>query len=192
MEDIPQEIPVRLRGRIRADLLRVHSKFLELAGPKNVAEGRKCLGECYDVYTKILHGAGWPLTEALLVESIPAWVLQWAMAREWRLTRYAASEDSLMAGIRWVLRGRIAYWQAEALAAAISETAAPEADPAEERAQRENLLASARVGLLMKDIAHKIGVGRTTIYKWLEDPGKVRPEKAAAIVSGLRKIVAEK
>jgi hypothetical protein len=78
MEDIPREISGELRKRIRAGLLRVHSKRLE-----RTADLKTCLRECYDVYATLLRDAGWPLTEMLLTEFLPAWVYQWGVAKEW-------------------------------------------------------------------------------------------------------------
>jgi hypothetical protein len=77
MDDIPQEFPGDLLNSIRAGLLRVHSKHID---------GlilTECLKEGYDVYAGLLHAAGWPLTETLLTESIPAWLFQWAVRRNW-------------------------------------------------------------------------------------------------------------
>jgi hypothetical protein len=135
MEDIPREISGELRTRIRAGLLKIHSKRLERT------ELKVCLRESYDVYASLLRDAGWPLTEMLLTECIPAWVYQWAVANKWFPcptgylivgrgnvfegwipSQYVPiSEagrkvpDHLKAFSRNALAGRISYWQAEAL-----------------------------------------------------------------------------
>jgi hypothetical protein len=133
MEDIPQEIQGDLRDRIRADLLRVHSKRLERADLKT------CLRESYDVYARLLRDAGWPLTEILLTESIPAWVYQWGVAKKWfpcpsghfvdgrgslfegRALQYVPIPEAerkvpnrYKAFVRNAVAGRVSYWQAEA------------------------------------------------------------------------------
>lgn len=129
MEDIPQEISGELRNRIRAGLLKVHSKRLERTDRKT------CLRESYDVYASILRDAGWPMTEILLKESIPAWVYQWAVAKEWlprpsghwvdargNLPQFVPIPeaerrvpDRYKAYTRNALAGRVSHWQAEAL-----------------------------------------------------------------------------
>ncbi len=77
MDEIPQEIVGSLRNNIQAGLLRAHSRYLEQG------DLTECLREAYDVYARGLQHAGWPLTEILLAELIPAWVFQWGVAREW-------------------------------------------------------------------------------------------------------------
>src|ERR1041385_3899171 len=99
MDDIPQEISGDLRNSIRAGLLRVHSKHLERAGLT------ECLREAYDVYAELFQRAGWPLTETLLTESIPAWVFQWGVAREWLPyppLRYVRGKGNMLEG--WIIR----------------------------------------------------------------------------------------
>jgi hypothetical protein len=96
---------------------------------------KTCLRESYDVYARLLRDAGSPLTEILLTESIPAWVYQWAVAKEWfpcpsgyfvdgrgNPPQYVPTPeaerrvpDRYKAYTRNALESRISYWQAEAL-----------------------------------------------------------------------------
>ena len=134
MEDIPPEISGELRNRIRAGLLRVHAKRLERTDLKT------CLRESYDVYARLLRDAGWPLTETLLTESLPAWVYQWGVTKKWFLCPSGHWVDGrgnppqfvpipeaerkvpnhFKASTRNALAGRISYWQAEALVPELS------------------------------------------------------------------------
>jgi hypothetical protein len=77
MTELPQEISGDLRNSILAGLLHVQSGHLEGVGLT------ECLRKAYDVYAEAVQRAGWPLTESLLIESIPAWVFQWGVARGW-------------------------------------------------------------------------------------------------------------
>jgi hypothetical protein len=77
MDDIPRGFPRDLFNRIRSGLLRVESKH------RDGIDSNVCLKESYDVYAGRLQEAGWTLDETLLTESIPAWVFQWAVARNW-------------------------------------------------------------------------------------------------------------
>jgi hypothetical protein len=103
---------------------------------------KTCLRESYDVYARLLRDAGWPLTEMLLTESLPAWVYQWGVAREWFpcpsgyfvpgrgnlfegqgiLSQYVPIPeaerkvpDECKAAALKALASRVFYWQAEAL-----------------------------------------------------------------------------
>jgi hypothetical protein len=80
-EGIPPEITGELRKTINAALLRVHSRHL--AGRQYPGKLQDSLGEAYDVYADSLGSAGWALTDTLLNESIPQWVFQWAVVKQW-------------------------------------------------------------------------------------------------------------
>jgi hypothetical protein len=77
MDDIPRGFSRDLLNRIRSGLLRVESKYCD------GIDVNVCLKESYDVYAGRLQEAGRTLDETLLTESIPAWVFQWAVARNW-------------------------------------------------------------------------------------------------------------
>ena len=77
MDEIPQEFSCDLLNSIRSGLLRVESKH------RDGVHLDVCLKESYDVYAGLLQEAGWTLDETLLTELIPAWVFQWAVARDW-------------------------------------------------------------------------------------------------------------
>jgi hypothetical protein len=106
----PPEITGDLRKRIDAGLLRIdaarHSP--ERATRPSVTG---CLERAYDVYAGELSRAGWPLSETLLTEAIPAWVFEWALARRWLdMTRYYArrplSDAHLKDSVRQLLTSR--------------------------------------------------------------------------------------
>jgi hypothetical protein len=151
LDEIPQEVCGDLRDTVRAGLLRVHSKYLKRV------DLTECLEEAFDVYAGSVQRAGWPLTEDLLNESIPAWVFQWAVARKWlpwpllhhvpgrgkiRSSWQPIPESELTvqfggylvtdwckADLRKRVASRIAIWQAEALVARAAEFTGNEAEP---------------------------------------------------------------
>jgi len=72
-----ETLPEDIRDRIRKGLLRIHSKRLE--GAKLL----ECLRKTYNLYAGELVKAGEPLTDALLTDSLPAWVFRAAIAQKW-------------------------------------------------------------------------------------------------------------
>jgi hypothetical protein len=144
MSDLLSNVPAHLAIKIRAGLLRVHSKRLE------GAEFGACLQECFDTCINVLQNEGQGLTDEILCELIPGWIFHWAIDKGWvanpsrRAVKKAfvtphgvvleetisvkipVEELDVKFGGYWIpstcktafvrsLAGRIAYWQAEAL-----------------------------------------------------------------------------
>lgn len=70
-------LPDAIRERVRAGLLRIHSKRLERAKLLD------CLRDVYDLYASELAKGGEPLTDSLLMDSIPVWVFRAAVDQKW-------------------------------------------------------------------------------------------------------------
>jgi hypothetical protein len=193
----PPEITGDLRDRIVAGLLRLDAaRQSRRAERPRLAES---LEGAFDIYARELARAGWPLTTALLNESIPFWVFMCARDRRWLLETQPLRgvrgnllqgwmrmdrpvrripEAELQASVRKQLTGRITYWEAEALL--------PESSPDAERPV--DLLARVRTRYNTKAIVHEAGVGRSTFYQWSRRPHSVRAGSAEAIVSALRRL----
>lgn len=78
MDEIPVgEFPPQIENSIRAGLLLVDSERC------NGLATKECLKKSYDIYAFQLQSAGWVLSDELLCELIPAWVFDWAVAKEW-------------------------------------------------------------------------------------------------------------
>jgi hypothetical protein len=158
MGDLPSSIPDHLVTRIRAGLLRVHSKKLE------GAKLNSCLKESYDVCATAWRDGGQVLSDAILCETIPVWVFHWAVVNKWvpyppirktnrsplyrlgehrppafenvpqneltvRFGEYMVTEW-YKADIIQRLNSRIIYWRAEALSPAVpSVEGRPTPDP---------------------------------------------------------------
>src|ERR1035441_6234879 len=70
-------LPDAIRQRVRAGLLRIHSKRLERAKLLD------CLRDVYDLSMSKLAKGGEPLTDSLLMDSIPVWVFRAAVDQKW-------------------------------------------------------------------------------------------------------------
>ena len=91
-------------------------------------------------------------------------------------------EADLLAGVCKLVTGRIAYWQAEVLSPEVNSKGT-------RRAVGERLLARAKAQYPMKDIESRIGVSRSTFYKWIENPDSVLDVTADKIIADLHKLV---
>ena len=133
IDGLPPNLPQPLLRTISAGLLKIHSRKLE------GEEVHSCLQEAYDVFAKAFQEGGCALSEDLLIESIPGWILRWAAVKRWWPLLYkhehvdspSPSGDptfnsvlgpyrvsaSAKQDILNRLASRIAYWQGEALLA---------------------------------------------------------------------------
>ena len=136
INELSPKLPLHLTNVIRAGLLRIHSK--KVRG----AELNLCLDEAYDVFATALKSEN--LTEQVLLETIPAWVLRWAVRRQWLTTPWLLLElaaesppsslvvfgdcrtgEGAKSEILRHLASRIAHWEAEALEHAANQAARP-------------------------------------------------------------------
>lgn len=122
----PTLSPPHLKSVVLPKLLRIHSK--QLKG----AELDLCLDEAYDVFATALKDDRQSLTEPMLNDTVPAWVLRWANYKRWfgpwlllELGTEAPNSfvtfgdyqvgKGVKSDILKRLASRIAYWEAEAL-----------------------------------------------------------------------------
>jgi len=77
IDELSPNLPPALRNVIRASLLRIHAK------KKDGAEVADCLKEAYDVLAQVLKDSGQTLSDQMLNETIPAWILRWAVFHRW-------------------------------------------------------------------------------------------------------------
>jgi hypothetical protein len=189
---LPHDIDGELDKRIRAGLLRIEAERLD---------GRSRLERAYDVCAMELSRAGWPLSEALLTDTLPSLVYQWAkpwlpttrqvagvignMLEGWmRLDRptQPISEAEMREWVKRLLARRVKYWQAEALSPQRED-----ARQVEEESVRD-LLIRLQEDYNKKELIGKSGVGKTAFHKWLKNPDSVKGSTATTIVSHLREV----
>ncbi|MGA7236402.1 MAG: helix-turn-helix transcriptional regulator [Bryobacteraceae bacterium] len=77
MDDLPSDVPAHLVTAIRIALRRIHAKFLD--NP----DRRIHIPAAYDVYASSLMNDRRALTTDILQDRIPAWVIHWAIMKEW-------------------------------------------------------------------------------------------------------------
>jgi hypothetical protein len=152
------------------------------------------LQAAFDVFARELMAAGRPLTEALFSE-ITECVCVWARGRGWIATDEVYSDGRppidrpfavSLQRVRGHVVGRISFWKAEALLAGIGKRPTGPKSPLE-------LLARVRArGYTNNRIIRTIGIVPSTFYKWKRDPSSVKPNTAADILTGLRKLAADK
>jgi hypothetical protein len=186
---IPPSIAGNLRIRIHAGLLRIDAEW-----HSNPASRVAPLQAAFDAFAHELLAAGQPLTDEMLSE-IAACVCKWGRAHNWmsKVIVQAGGRPPIpvpfaesLKHVRADLKGRISYWRAEALLAGIgieSESVRPTGPESP-----MDLLARVQARHTMDEIAHRIGISRSTLYLWKRQPTEVKPEIADAILTGLRQL----